>query len=243
MSTTPTVLITGAARRIGATIAQACHQSGMNVAIHYRYSESQAQALAHELNAKRAGSAHIFSADLSKISELPTLIEQVIQHFGRLDVLINNASSFYATPVLEVTEQQWQDLFSSNVKGAFFLSQAAIPHLRIQKGQIINITDIHARKPMRNHSVYCMAKSALTMMTHSLAKELAPDIRVNAIAPGAVLPPEGTEALSDEQMQRIIDKTALKRLGSPQDIANVVLYLINRADYVTGQTIKVAGGR
>jgi len=235
------VLITGAARRIGAETARVLHANGMNIVIHYRKTRTEALALQTELNNNRSGSVIIVQADLSKPKGITPLIKQCNETFGRLDILINNASSFYPTPIGSVTEEQWDDLMSSNLKAPFFLSQAAAPTLKKHKGCIINITDIHADRPLKEHPVYCMAKSGLVMMTKSLARELGPEIRVNAVAPGAIMWPENN--LDELTKQRILSRTTLKREGTPRDIANTILFLITQAPYITGQIMTIDGGR
>ena len=237
------VLITGAARRVGAEIARLLHSHGLNILIHYNTSETAAQQLAAELNQQRTDSAAIVKADLNDFENYQKLILQSHKIWQRLDILINNASRFYPTPVGTVNEQQWQDLFASNLQAPFFLSQAAAPFLKNQQGCIINIADIHANKPLKSYPIYCMAKAGLVMMTKALAKELAPEIRVNAIAPGAVLWPEETNELDQKAKDNIIAQTLLKRPGSPQDIAKAVWFLINDAPYITGQVLAVDGGR
>lgn len=236
-----TVLITGAAVRVGAAMARAFHAAGANLVLHYRSSVAQAQTLADELEVVRRGSTQLVRANLLDTTYLPTIVQSALTAFGRLDVLVNNASSFYPTPVGSITEQQWQDLMGSNVKAPLFLSQAAAPHLRVVKGQIINIVDIHGARPLRNHAVYSTAKAALVMLTRSLAKELAPEIRVNGIAPGPVL---WLVTGDDEELRaNIIDRTLLKRMGSPDDIARAALFLAANAPFVTGQILAVDGGR
>ncbi len=235
------VLITGAARRIGAETARVLHANGMNIIIHYRKTRAAALALQIELNEIRSESVIIVQADLSKTKGITPLIKQCVETFGRLDVLINNASSFYPTPIGTVTDQHWDDLMSSNLKAPFFLAQAASPILRKHKGCIINIVDIHADRPLKEHPVYCMAKSGLVMMTKSLARELGPEIRVNAVAPGAIMWPEND--LDELTKQRILSRTTLKREGSPNDIATTILFLISQSPYITGQVISVDGGR
>lgn len=236
-----TVLITGAAKRIGAEISRMLHADGMNIVIHYRSSKDEAQALCNELNALRADSAIILQADLHQTSELATLVQQAADYWGRLDVLINNASTFYPTPVGEITEAHWDDLMGSNLKAPLFLSQAAMPHLRNSQGSIINIVDIHAFRPMKQHPVYCAAKAGLAMLTQSLARELGPDVRVNGVAPGAIIWP--SSEMDKLTQEAILDRTALKRQGEPRDIAATVRFLIRDADYITGQVIPVCGGR
>ena len=240
MSNNPVVLITGAAHRIGATTAKLLHENGMNIVLHYRGSREDAQAVQKELNDKRENSVILIQADLHITNGLPTLIEESVKAWGRLDVLINNASSFYPTKFGNATEAQWDDLIGSNMKAPFFLSQAAAPHLKKTNGCIINIVDIHADRPLKTFPIYSMAKAGLAMMTKSLAGELGPEIRVNAVAPGAILWPEN---LDEVAKQRIVSRTFLKRQGEPSDISKTILYLIRDASYVTGQIIAVDGGR
>lgn len=236
-----TVLITGAAKRIGAEIARHLHADGMNIVIHYRASASEAQALCQELNAQRTNSAITLQTDLLNIESLTTLAQQAAEHWGQLDALVNNASSFYPTPVGNITEAQWDDLVGSNLKAPLFLSQAATPYLQKTRGCIINIVDVHGIRPMKEHPVYCAAKAGLAMLTQSLARELGPDIRVNGVAPGAIMWP--SSELDSQTQQQILERTALKRQGSPEDIAATVKFLIKDAGYITGQVIPVDGGR
>jgi pteridine reductase len=238
---TPVALITGAAKRIGAQIARHLHRNNFNVAIHHRNSHEQATALAAELNATRANSAVVLQADLAQFDRLPELIAKTVGSFGRLDALINNASSFFPTPIGSVTPPQWQDLFASNAWAPFFLSQAAAPHLKTSSGCIINMIDIYAERPAANHTVYCMAKAALQSMTLSLARELAPQVRVNGIAPGAILWPETGK--SEDEKNRMLEKIPLNKVGDPSDIASAVLWLAHEARYTTGQIIRIDGGR
>ncbi len=235
------VLITGAAHRIGAQIAKCLHAQGMNIVLHYRSSSQAAQALAEGFNNHRHNSAITLQADLLDTASLPKLIEQAHQHWGRLDAVVNNASSFYPTAMGEITEQHWDDLMGSNLKAPLFLAQTAAPLLKKQGGCIVNIVDIHAQKPLKNHPVYCIAKAGLHMLTLSLARELGPEIRVNGVAPGAILWPEA--ALNSVAKQQIVDSTALKRQGNPNDIATTVLFMIRDAPYITGQVLSVDGGR
>lgn len=235
------VLITGAAHRIGAATARLLHQAGANIVLHYRHSAEGAQLLADELNVRRAESVILLQGDLLDIATLSQLVEQARAAWNRLDVLINNASTFYPTPIGNVSEDQWNDLMGTNLKAPFFLSQAAAPHLKAEHGCIINIVDIHADQPLREHPVYSMAKAGLVMMTKSLAAELGPEIRVNGIAPGAILWPEND--MDDAIKSKILERTFLKRQGNPQDIARAALFLIRDADYTTGNIIKVDGGR
>ena len=236
-----TALITGASRRIGAEIARTLHDAGMNITLHYRGSEDDATMLANEFNLERPNSCIALQLDLHDTAALPQLIEQSYQHWGQLDCLINNASSFYPTHIGKMTEQHWDDLMGSNLKAPLFLSQAAMPHLKESNGSIVNIIDIHAVNPMKNHTIYCAAKAGLAMMTKSLAKELGPEIRVNGVAPGAIMWPENE--LDPETQDEIVSRTALKRSGMPADIAAAVLFLVRDAHYITGQIIPVDGGR
>lgn len=232
-------LITGAARRIGAELARRLHAAGASVAIHYRHSADDAQALATSLNRARGGSAEVFQADLADSEQLHALVESVAGWSGRLDLLVNNASAFYPTPLGEITDENWTDLVGSNLKAPLFLAQAAWPHLRAREGSIVNLVDIHARRPLRNYSVYGAAKAGLAMVTRSLAKEMAPEVRVNAIAPGAILWPE--KGMTESAKQSVLRQVPLERHGSPADIADCLMYLV-RARYVTGQVIAVDGG-
>ena len=237
-----TALITGAARRIGATVARHLHTAGMDIVIHCRGSRDDAETLAGELNDARADSATVLQLDLDHTAELPELIDDAVAFKGQLDLLINNASSFYPTPVGSITEADWDRLLGSNLKAPLFLSQAAAPHLQSTSGCIINMVDVHAFRPMRRHTVYCAAKAGLVMLTQSLARELGPDVRVNGVAPGAILWPE-QEDLEATTQEHILERTALKHVGEPMDIANAVLFLVRDADYITGQIIPVDGGR
>jgi pteridine reductase len=235
------LLITGGARRVGAEIVRTLHAAGVRVLIHHRASADAAAALAAELNAVRPASAAVHRADLLEPDAPDALVAATLREFGRLDLLINNASSFYPTAVGEITPGDWDELMGSNLKAPLFLSQAAAPSLRRQGGLIINIVDIHALRPLKRHPVYSVAKAGLAMLTRSLARELGPEIRVNGIAPGPVLWPE---AAMDEALKReIVAKTALKRHGSPRDIARTALFLAQDAPYITGQIIAVDGGR
>jgi pteridine reductase len=235
------VLITGGARRVGAEIARMLHAAGANILIHYRSSAAAAIALADEFNRMRPHSAAIFAAHLLNADAPEKLVAATLLEFGRLDILINNASSFYRTPVGQITLPQWDDLIGSNLKAPLFLAQAAAPSLRAERGLIINMVDIHALRPLKAHPVYSTAKAGLAMLTRSLARELGPEIRVNGIAPGPVLWPEGD--LDEDLKREIIGRTALKRHGTPQDIARTALFLAKDAPYITGQIIAVDGGR
>lgn len=234
-------LITGAAKRVGATIARTLHAEGAGIAIHYRSSAAPAEALAAELNARRPGSALLVAGDLLDGATLTRMVADVVSKAGRLDILVNNASSFYPTPLDTVTEAQWDDLVGTNLRAPLFLSQAALPHLRAHRGVIINLVDIHAVRPLRDHPVYGAAKAGLAMLTRSMARDLAPDVRVNGVAPGAVLWPEND--MDDRTRESILKQIPMKRAGTPEDIAGCVLYLVRDAGYVTGQIVAVDGGR
>ena len=235
-------LVTGAAKRIGAVIARTLHAAGANVAIHYNRSAAEADELAAELLRARPKSAFTIGADLSDIPAVERMAAQVLERTGaQLDVLVNNASNFYPTPIGTITLEQWDDLFGSNLKAPLFLSQALVPALRAARGVIVNIVDVHAQRPLRDHPVYGPAKAGLAMLTRSLAKDLGPDVRVNGVSPGAILWPD--EGMSDALRAAIIKQTALKRAGTPEDIAAAVLFLVRDAPYVTGQIIAVDGGR
>jgi len=234
-------LVTGAGRRVGAAIARTLHGQGAGVAIHYRESARDATELAAVLNRERPGSALAIQADLHDTATLGTLVETVVRHSGRLDILVNNASSFYPTPLAGINEAQWSDLLGTNLKAPLFLAQAALPHLKATRGVIINIVDIHAIRPLKDHTMYGAAKAGLAFLTRALARDLAPDIRVNGVAPGAILWPEG--GVSDQMQEVVLKQIPLKRVGEPADIAGCVLYLVRDAHYVTGQIIAVDGGR
>ena len=243
----PVVLVTGAARRVGAEIVRALHTAGACVAIHYRSSAADAAALAAALNATRPGeaaeTAAVFAADLLDLAALPQLIESVVSRFGRLDALVNNASSFFATPVGAIDTTAWDDQIGSNLGAPLFLSQAAAPHLERSGGCIVNITDIHAERPLKGYALYCAAKAGLLGLTRALALELGPRVRVNAVAPGPIEWPQGTNDFPPAERAAIIEHTLLKRVGSPADIARTVKFLIFDAPFVTGQVINVDGGR
>jgi pteridine reductase len=237
------VLVTGGARRVGAAICRRLHGAGAELLVHYRSAAAEARALQAELNARRMNSLALVQADLLKASAASQVVKAAVKEFGRLDALVNNASSFFPTVVGEITEKMWDDLIGTNLKAPLFLSQAAAGELRKQHGAIVNIIDIHAELPMRNHAVYTAAKGGLLALTRALARELAPEIRVNGVAPGTILWPDD-EAWRDEvSRQRIINQTALKRIGEPDDIAATVQFLLADAPYITGQVIAVDGGR
>jgi len=236
-----TVLITGGAKRVGAEIARELHGAGANLVIHYRKSSTAAEALATGFNGAREKSAAIVQADLLDFGKLPALVDFAVSSFGGLDVLVNNASTFYPTPIGEITPAAFDDLIGTNLKAPLFLAQAAAPALRKSQGLIINIVDIHALRPLRHYTVYSAAKAGLHMLTRSLAKELGPEVRVNGIAPGPVLWPEGK---ADGPMrEKIVQRTILKRMGSPADIARTALFFAAHAPFITGQVLAVDGGR
>jgi len=235
-------LVTGGARRVGAQIVRTLHGAGARVAVHYHRSATEAEALVGELNATRAASAIALHADLLEVTRLGELVEATTVAFGRLDILVNNASTFYPTPVGEITEAHWNDLLGSNLKAPLFLSQAAAPALRLARGLILNIVDIHGMRPLRRYPVYGVAKAGLIMLTRSLARELGPHVRVNAIAPGPVMWP--ADGVADAELQKkIVERTLLKRSGSAQDIARTALFFAADAPYITGQILAVDGGR
>jgi pteridine reductase len=235
-------LVTGGARRVGAQIVRTLHGAGAAVLVHRHRSRTDADALIAELDARRPGSAHAFALDLLDTARLPTLIEAAEQRFGRLDMLVNNASTFYPTPLGAITEAHWDDLVGSNLKAPLFLSQAAAPLLRRTQGLILNIVDIHGMRPLRQHPVYGVAKAGLIMLTRSLARELGPEVRVNAIAPGPVMWPEDGSA-DPARREKIVSRTLLKRSGSADDIARAALFFAADAPFVTGQVLPVDGGR
>ena len=236
------VLITGGAKRVGAAICRRLHGAGASLMLHYRASAGEARLLQAELNGARADSVALIQADLLDLKALPSLVDQTVQRFGRLDALVNNASSFYASPIGEITSAIWDDLMGTNLRAPLFLAQAAAPALRKAQGAIVNIADIHAERPLKSYIVYSVAKSGLVALTRSLARELAPEVRVNAVAPGPILWPDD-DAFDEVSRQRIISHTLLKREGTPDDIAKAVHFLLADATYVTGETINVDGGR
>lgn len=236
-------LVTGAARRVGAEIASELHDAGFNLVLHFNRSGADAQAICDKMNGTRAGSAITVQADLGDMAAIEQLAKSAKAHWNRLDVLVNNASTFFPTPVGDISESDWNDLFDTNVKAPLFLSQALVPSLKQSRGIIINIADIHAERPLAEHPVYCAAKAGNAMLIKSLAKELAPDVRVNGVAPGAILWPENKGELNDEEKNNILQRIALKRLGNPRDIARTVRFLVTDAPYITGQIIAVDGGR
>lgn len=237
------ILITGGAKRVGATITRLLHAGGANVMIHYRSSANDATALQLELNRIRPGSAAIIQGDLMDLTILPRLVAETVSQFGGLDVLINNASSYYATEVGTISAEDWENLLGINLRAPLFLSQAAVPELKKRRGCIVNITDMHVEQPKRGYMVYSVAKAGLATLTRALAKDLAPEVRVNAVAPGPVLWPEDNPQFDEEYRQKVIAQTLLNRVGEPEDVARAVRFLIDDAPFVTGQIIGVDGGR
>jgi len=236
------VLITGGAKRVGAAICRRLHAAGARLMLHYRESAGEARLLQAELNHARADSVALIQADLLDLQKLPAIVEQTLSTYGRLDALVNNASSFFQTQVGDISANDWEDLVGTNVRAPLFLAQAAAPALRKSQGAIVNITDIHAERPLKNYVVYSVAKAGLVGLTRSLARELAPDVRVNAVAPGPILWPDD-DSFDELSRQRIISHTPLRREGAPEDIAKAVHFLLADAGYVTGETINVDGGR
>jgi len=237
------ILVTGGAKRIGAAICRRIHAQGSHVVIHYRNSIEDAHALQKELNQIRSNSASLVQADLLDTDMLTDMIEKTVQRLGRIDALINNASSFFATPLGQCTPAAWGDLIGTNLMAPLFLAQAAEPHLREQRGCVINIVDIHTERPLKNFVIYNAAKGGLLALTKSLALEMAPDIRVNGVSPGAILWPEQSSWSDTATREKIIQGTLLKRMGRPEDIADTVQFLVHQAPYITGQIIAVDGGR
>jgi pteridine reductase len=237
----PVVLVTGAGKRVGAVIARTLHAAGYDLALHYRHSAADTELLAASLERQRAGSTYSLQGELADIETLPGLVQRVLGRYGRLDALVNNASAFYPTPVGSATTAQWNELFASNAQAPFFLAQAATPALREAGGAIVNLVDIYAERPLANHPLYCMAKAALAAMTRSLALDLGPQVRVNGVAPGAVMWPSDGKPYDDQQA--MLARTPLQRAGSPEDVAGAVLWLLRDAPFVTGQIIRVDGGR
>lgn len=240
-TTAKTALVTGGSKRIGATTVRLLHEAGYNLVIHCRLSRQSADSLAEELNKNRVDSARVIQGDLNDETIYNNLIEQAFKCWNRLDVLVNNASSFYPTPIGSITMDDWHNLINSNMKAPLFLAQAAAPYLKQTQGNIINMLDVHAQRPMKEHPVYCAAKAGLAMLTMSLAKELGPDIRVNGVAPGAILWPDNE--MPEHTKKLILERTSLKKAGDPIDIAKTILFLVRDAHYITGQIIAVDGGR
>lgn len=238
-----TILITGGAKRVGAAICRELHAYGANLMIHYKSSINEARALQAELNLQRANSVAIIQGDLLNIAVLPSLVHETMNQFGRLDVLINNASTYYQTEIGTITEESWYDLMGSNLKAPMFLAQAAAAELRKNHGCIVNITDMHIERPKKGYVVYSVAKAGLVTLTKSLAHELSPEVRVNAVAPGPVQWPENNPQFDEVYRQRVISQTLLKKIGEPQDIAKAVKFLVADAPFITGHVLAVDGGR
>lgn len=237
----PVALVTGSARRIGAAIARRLHAAGYDLALHCRRSRGELEALAAELETVRPGSTFVQQADLGEFDRLPELVAHTMGRYGRLDALVNNASTFRPTPVGSATPAEWDALFASNARAPFFLAQAAAPHLLTTRGAIVNLVDVYGERPLRDHALYCMAKAALLMMTRSLALELAPQVRVNAVSPGAILWPE--QSANTTAQQTMLDRTPLARTGTPEEVAEAVRWLLQDASYSTGQVLYLDGGR
>lgn len=234
-------LVTGGARRLGAVIARRLHAAGMNLVIHYRSSDNAAHELQESLHAQRNGSVVLVRGDLLDVDKSRGVVNQCVQSFGRLDIIINNASTFYPTPLGAATPEDWEDLMGVNLRAPFFLTQEAAPELRKHGGCVVNMVDIHGYAPLKDHVIYSTAKAGLIALTRALARELAPDVRVNAVAPGAILWPEGD---ADELAhQRIVSNTPLKRVGDPEEIADAVMFLITEATFTSGHVLPVDGGR
>jgi pteridine reductase len=236
-------IVTGAARRIGAVIASALHDRGLDLLLHCRNSRDEADALAARLNAQRERSAAVIAADLSDDAAPEAIAGAALSAFDRIDVLVNNASAFYPTPPDEASHADWTALVDSNMRAPFWLSLAAAKAMQGTGGSIVNLVDIHGLVPLADHPIYSQAKAGLVMQTRALAKDLAPSIRVNAVAPGSILWPEGDAANSEEAMDDILERVPMKRQGSPDDIAGAVCFLALDAPYVTGQILAVDGGR
>ena len=239
----PVALITGAARRIGAAIASMLHSKGYRIIIHYHHSATEAEALCAQFNRTRKNSAHTLQANLMDTDSVQKLAHHSIARWGQVNTLVNNASSFYPTPLASANENQWDDLIGSNVKGPYFLCQALGETLKKQRGSIVNIADIHAQQPLKNHTIYCIAKAGNRMLTRAIAQELAPAVRVNGIAPGVILWPEKKSENNEENKINLIKTIPLQRMGSSEDVANVAAFLITDAHYISGQIISVDGGK
>lgn len=243
MKNNKVILITGGAKRIGAAIGEYLHKEGCNIIIHYRESDQEAKALQIKLNQKRPNSAQIIQADLLEFDSYKYIIDKAVKFYGRIDCLINNASSYYPTPLNQVNNDSWIDLVGSNLKAPLFLSKEASKYLKKTKGSIINITDTHIKRPKKKYIIYSIAKAGLVTLTHSLAHELAPEIRVNGVAPGPIIWPINMKEYSSQYKKNVIAETLLKKIGSPTDIAKAISFLINNADFITGHILEIDGGR
>lgn len=239
----PVALITGAAQRLGACTAQTLHDRGWNLVIHYRSRKQQALKLADKLNEARSGSVVCVQGDLAQNGDIARIAQEACQPWGRLDGLVNNASVFYPTPTAEATEEDWQQIMGANLKAPFFLVQHCLPALRETGGGVVNLIDIYSEKPLQDHPLYCASKAGLAALTRSWAKDLAPEVRINGVSPGAILWPEGDKAVDPEHQKAILDKTPLARIGHPDDIAGAIAYLLCDAPFITGQILSVDGGR
>ena len=239
----PVALITGAAHRLGAATARHLHLRGFRVLIHYRSRQDQAQTLADELNQDRPESAAILQADLAQADSVRSLGEQACDHWGRLDALINNASVFFPTPTADASLDDWMQIMDTNLRAPFLLGQVCLERLRASRGSIINLIDIYAERPLDSHPIYCSSKAGLAMLTRSWAKDLGPEVRVNGVSPGAILWPEDENTAENSHRDRILAATSLKRVGSAEDIAGAIAYLICDAPYITGHILPVDGGR
>ncbi len=235
------VLVTGGARRLGAAMVRQLHARGLSIVLHYRSSTDEANRLRAELESARPGSVVLVRADILSDDAPRVLVDCALARFGRLDMLVNNASTFYPTPIQEATIGQWDDLLGTNLRAPFFLSRCAAPHLAAQGGAIVNLVDIHAARPLKDYPIYSIAKAGLAMLTQSLSRELAPKVRVNGVAPGAILWPEA--GADEAERERVLAQIPLHRTGSPEDIARAAAYLLLDAPYVTGQILAVDGGR
>ncbi|MGM0953907.1 MAG: pteridine reductase [Pseudomonadota bacterium] len=239
----PVALITGAAHRLGARTAETLHDRGWNLVIHYRSRKQQALELADKLNEARSGSAICVQGDLAQAENIARIAQEACQPWGRLDGLVNNASVFYPTPTTEATEDDWQQIMGANLKAPFFLVQHCLPALRKTGGSVVNLIDIYSEKPLKDHPLYCASKAGLAALTRSWAKDLAPEVRVNGVSPGAILWPEGDKAVDPDHQKAILDKTPMARTGHPDDIAGAIAYLLCDAPFITGQILSVDGGR
>lgn len=239
----PVALITGSAHRLGARTAQLLHERGWNLVIHYRSREEQAQSLAMAMNQQRENSALVLQADLTAMANTQRLGHEAAAHWGRLDALVNNASVFYPNPTPDATEDDWATIMNTNLKAPFFLLQACLPALRESAGSVVNLIDIYSEKPLPEHPLYCASKAGLAALTRSWAKDLAPEVRVNGVSPGAILWPEGDANVDSDYQNRILAKTPLNRTGTPDDIARTIVFLLADAPFITGQILSVDGGR
>lgn len=240
---TPVALVTGSAHRLGAHTARTLHRRGWNLVVHYRSRADQAQALVYDLNRQRTDSACALQADLARDEDINRLAGDTIARWGRLDALVNNASVFYPTPTARATGNDWDTVMNANLRAPFFLLQACLPALKASRGSVVNMIDIYSEKPIADHPLYCTSKAGLAALTRSWAKDLAPEVRVNGVSPGAILWPEGEGAMDESAQQAILEKTPLARTGDPDDIAGTIAFLICDAPFITGQIIAVDGGR